>query len=66
MKEVLTMKVGISTYSMEGVRKTRNLNVFEMIDLAVETGFSAIEFTDVYAPEGKCKVEQAKEIAAHA
>ena len=60
------MKAGISTYSMEGVRKARNLNVFEMIDLAVDTGFSSIEFTDVYAPEGKDKISQAKDIAAYA
>ena len=42
MKEVLIMKTGISTYSMESVRKAKNLSVFEMIDLAVETGFAGV------------------------
>ena len=60
------MKIGVSSYSMSSIRNLKNLNVFEMIDLAVELGFSSIEFTDVYAPEGKDKIEQAKEIAAYA
>ncbi len=60
------MKIGVSSYSMEGVRRARGLDAFGMIDLAVELGFASIEFTDVYAPEGKSPIEQAKDIAAYA
>ena len=60
------MKIGVSSYSMENLRRQKGISVFEMIDLAVELGFASIEFTDVYAPEGKDKIEQAKDIAAYA
>ncbi|MBQ6809480.1 MAG: sugar phosphate isomerase/epimerase [Clostridia bacterium] len=60
------MNIGVSSYSFESIRKVRNLDAFGMIDLALELGFSAIEFIDVYAPEGKDKISHAKEISAYA
>ena len=60
------MNTGVSSYSFESIRKVRNLDAFGMIDLALELGFSAIEFIDIYAPEGKDKISHAKEISAYA
>ena len=60
------MKVGVSSYSFGQYMGKTGANIFQVIDKAKELGFAAIEFIDVYAPEGKCKIEQAKEIKAYA
>ncbi len=60
------MKVGVSSYSFGQYMGRTGANVFQIIDKAKELGFASIEFIDVYAPEGKDKVEQAKEIKAYA
>jgi len=60
------MKVGVSSYSFGQYMSKTGANVFQIIDKAKEIGFDAIEFIDVYAPEGKDKIEQAKEIKAYA
>lgn len=51
---------------MEKMRKSEGLTVFDMIDKAVELGFSSVEFTDIYAEEKQDKISLAKEVAAYA
>jgi sugar phosphate isomerase/epimerase len=59
------MKVGVSSYSFSQYMHNTKSNIFQVIDKAKELGFSSIEFISVYAPEGKCAIEQAKEIKAY-
>lgn len=59
------MKVGVSSYSFSQFMNNTKSNVFQVIDKAKELGFSSIEFTSVFAPEGKDSIEQAKEIKAY-
>jgi sugar phosphate isomerase/epimerase len=59
------MKVGVSSYSFSQYMNNTKANIFQVIDKAKELGFTSIEFTSVYAPEGKCPIEQAKDIKAY-
>lgn len=59
------MQVGVSSYSFSQYMNKTGANIFQVIDKAKELGFSSIEFISVYAPEGKCPIEQAKEIKAY-
>ncbi|MDF2684936.1 MAG: hypothetical protein K0S55_117 [Clostridia bacterium] len=59
------MKVGVSSYSFSQYMNNTKANIFQVIDKAKELGFSSIEFTSVYAPEGKDLIEQAKDIKAY-
>lgn len=60
------MKIGVSTYSMEKLRKANRLDAFGLIDAAKEFGFASIEFTDIFAPEGTDREAHARELAAYA
>ncbi len=60
------MKVGVSSYSFGQYMGNTGANIFQVIDKAKELGFASIEFIDVYAPEGKDRIEQAKEIREYA
>ncbi len=59
------MNIGVSSYSLSGYMAGNQKSIFEAIDKASELGFDSMEFIDVYAPEGKDAVEQAKEIGAY-
>ena len=60
------MKVGVSSYSFGQYMGNTGANIFQVIDKAAELGFASIEFIDVYAPQGKDRVEQANEIREYA
>lgn len=64
-KDGNTMNIGVSSYSFSAYMGQQKKGIFEVIDKAAEMGFDSIEFTDVYAPEGKDAIEQAKEIRAY-
>lgn len=59
------MNIGVSSYSLSAFMNQNDNDIFKAIDKAKELGFDSMEFIDVYAPEGKDAVEQAKEIRAY-
>lgn len=58
------MNIGVSSYSLSAYLGQGH-SIFEAIDRACELGFDSMEFTDVYAPEGKDALKQAEEIRAY-
>lgn len=60
------MKSAVSAWSFERLISKGIYNHFTIIEKAKEFGFDAIEFIDLYVPEGKTELEYAAEIKAEA
>lgn len=60
------MKIGVSSYSFGQYMRNTGADVFQIMDKAKELGFSSMEFTQVYEPEGTDPVEQAKKVRDYA
>ncbi|MBE6739718.1 MAG: sugar phosphate isomerase/epimerase [Ruminococcaceae bacterium] len=60
------MKSAVSAWSFQRLISEGKHTHFSIIEKAKEYGFEAIEFIDLYVPEGKTELEFAKEIKAEA
>ncbi len=60
------MKSAVSAWSFQRLISKGEHTHFSIIEKAKEYGFDAIEFIDLYVPEGKTELEFAKEIKAEA
>lgn len=57
------MKVSVSSYSYNKLLSSGEMTQLDCISQAKETGFDAIEFVDILAPDGISKKEYAKTLA---
>ncbi|MBQ3087649.1 MAG: sugar phosphate isomerase/epimerase [Clostridia bacterium] len=60
------MKYSVSSYSYSQLRSSGAYTEIELIALAKEMGFDAIEFAEIHTPEGKEKLAYAAELKAEA
>ncbi|MBR6779637.1 MAG: sugar phosphate isomerase/epimerase [Clostridia bacterium] len=60
------MKYSVSSYSYSQLRSSGAYTEIELIALAKEMGFDAIEFAEIHTPEGKDKLAYAAELKAEA
>ena len=56
------MKIGVSSYSFSQYTSQGKMTVEDTVVKAAEMGFDAIEFVPFEAPEGKTKIEYAKDL----
>ena len=56
------MKFSVSTYSLSGLVGKNGVTEKDLIKIAKEIGFDGIEFAEVHTPDGKDKIEYAKEL----
>ena len=56
------MKFSISTYSLSGLVDKNGVTEKDLIKIAKEIGFDGIEFAEIHTPDGKDKIEYAKEL----
>jgi sugar phosphate isomerase/epimerase len=56
------MKIGVSSYSFQGLISEGKETQLSIIKTAKEMGFDGIEFTDLNAPEGMSEKDYAREI----
>lgn len=60
------MKTSVSSYSYSAYMKNSGKNQLDLVPLAKEMGFDAIEFTDLCPPEGVSRADFARQIRAEA
>ncbi len=60
------MKYSVSSYSFSQLTNSGKKSEIELISLAKEMGFDGIEFAEIHTPEGKDKIEYAKELKSEA
>ena len=60
------MKTSVSSYSYSNYMRQSGKNQLDLVALAKEMGFEAIEFTDLCAPEGVSQADFARQIRAEA
>ena len=56
------MKFSVSTYSLSGLVDKNGVTEKDLIKIAKEIGFDGIEFAEIHTPDGKDKIEYAKEL----
>ncbi len=56
------MKFSISTYSLSGLVDKNGVTEKDLIKISKEIGFDGIEFAEIHTPDGKDKIEYAKEL----
>ncbi len=60
------MKFSVSSYSYSQLTSSGEYSEIQLIALAKEMGFDGIEFAEIHAPEGECKLSYAKRLREEA